>query len=400
MHGEVHRRHRRMMQPSFSRPSVATMIAPMVPLVDQVIDRWQAGRPLDMLAEMRTLSNWVSANLLFGHEDFAASLRVGGMIDHLVALDTKRRSWGMVDLNLPGTPYHRELKHAEILEKTMLELVEQKRRWKTAGEDVLSMLIRAADSGSGMSDKDVIAHSIALYGASFETTASALTWTMFLIAQHPRCAARLLDEVSEGLGDWPPDLQKLDSLPFLDAVVCESMRLLPPVPMTFRRVTRQLELEGVQLDEGNKVALSAFLTHRDPAVFPHPDRFDPSRWLASRPDPYEYIPFSAGPRLCLGAFFAMAELKLVVARVVQKYRLTVVPGAKIDGVIHLVLKPKKELPMLACPQDRAFGRSLVGGNIGQLVDLASAETDPYAASPQNGVAASGTVSTKTAAGVE
>ncbi len=379
MSGETHRRHRRLMRPSFSTTSVGSTIPSMAPLIDRIIDRWKIGETLDVLQEMRTLSNWVAAKVLFGSEDFEASLHVGSLIDRLASLDAKRRRWGMLEFNLPGTPYRRELQHAELLEKTMLDLIEQKRRSGSLGDDVLSLLIRAKDSGSGMSDSDLVAHSVALYGASFETTASAIAWTLFLVAQHPKFAIRLLDELNDGLDAWPPDPRKLEELPLLDAAVMESMRVLPPVPVTLRRVVGHVELEGVKLEPGNKIIFSQFPTHRDPEVFPEPERFDPSRWLRRRPDPYEYIPFSVGPRVCLGAFFAVTEIKLSVARILQKYRLTVVPGTKIDPVLDFVLKPQGGLPMTIHAQDRAFTRSPVTGNIGQAVDLVSPEIEPIAA---------------------
>jgi cytochrome P450 len=380
MYGKVHRRHRRMMQPSFATTRVTSMVEAMAPLVDDVIDRWRPGEPFDMLTEMRTLSNWIAAKVLFGNEDFSASVNIGRLIDRFAVLDTQRRKWGMVDLNLPGSPYYRGLRHAEVLEKAMIELIEHKRRTKSSSDDVLSVLIRAAEAGSGMSDNDLIAHSVGLYGASFETTASGLAWTMFLIAQHPGVAARLHDELSQHLPSWPPDPDKLETLPFLNGVVCESLRLMPPIPMTFRRVTRDVELQGVKLKPGHKVIVCEFLTHRDPTVFPNPNRFDPSRWIDFRPDPYEYLPFSVGLRVCLGAFFAMTELKLVVARVMQKYRLSVVPHARIDPDVHFVLKPRSGLPMFVTPQDHAFSRSPLRGTIGRFIDMASPEPEPVALS--------------------
>jgi cytochrome P450 len=387
MHGEVHRCHRRLMQPAFSRAAVASTIPLMAPLIDEIIDRWQVGEPLDMFDEMRTVANWVAANVLFGNEDFSASLNIGRMIDRWLVLDGETRKWGMIELDLPGTPYRRQLRHAEALEATIRQLIEAKRRTQSSSDDVLSMLIRAVDSGgSGMSDDDLIAHTISLYGASFETTASALAWTMFLIAQHPACAARLHDEVCAGAGDWPPDSRALEAMPFLDAVIYESMRLMAPVPVTFRRVTRPLDLGGVRLKSGDKVILSPFLTHREPDLFPNPKRFDPSRWLGSRPDPYHYIPFSGGPRPCVGASFAMIEMKLVVARVMQRYRMTVVPGARIDAAVHFTLKPWHGLPIVVHPQDRAFGRSPLTGNINELVDLVSAEREWHEGPERPGLA--------------
>jgi hypothetical protein len=181
-----------------------------------------------------------------------------------------------------------------------------------------------------MSDTDLVAHAVILYAASFETTANVLAWTLFLIAQHPDIAASLHDEIVERFADRPPDNQQIDDLPLLDGVVQESMRLLPPVPLTFRTPLYAVEIGGLLLRTGDKILLSQYLTHRDPDVFRQPNRFNPLRWFTIRPDPYEYLPFSAGPRICLGISFAQLELKLTIVRVMQRFRMNVVPGSPIE----------------------------------------------------------------------
>ena len=370
MRGDKHRTHRRLMQPPFLKPSVAGYTTVMAGLIDQIIDRWQPGEALDMYREMRTLSNWVAAHILFGNEDFAASIQIGKEIEEWLLLDVQaRNSLAMVDL--PGTAYARLLRQAERLERVMRSAIERNRRATSPSDNVLSILIRACDAHkSDMTETDLVAHAVILYAASFETTANVLAWTFFLIAQHPSIAADLHDEIAQGLKGWPPDSQKLDALPLLNGVVNESMRLLPPVPYTFRTPDETVDLGDFRLHAGDKVILSHYLTHRDPGIFPGPNRFDPKRWLKARPDPYEYIPFSAGPRLCLGISFALLELKLTVARVMQRFRFTVVPDATIDGVIQLTLRPRQGIPMPVHTQDRAFAAAPVKGNIHGMVDLA------------------------------
>jgi cytochrome P450 len=369
MHDEKHRAHRQLMQPPFLKSAVATYAGIMARLIDQVVDQWQSGAPLDMYRQMRTLSNWVASHILFGNEDFAASVQLGKTIERWLVLDARNRNtffW----LNVPGTAYRQLLKQAELLEKDMRAAIERNRRTKTPGSDVLSILIQAANRAEAeMTETDLVAHAVILYAASFETTANVLAWTMFLIAQHPSIAAGLHDEIREKFNDWPPDPNRLDALTLLDGVVRESLRLMPPVAYTFRTARREVELGGLPLRRGDRVILSHYLTHRDPHVFPQPNRFDPSRWLTLRPEPYQYIPFSAGPRLCLGHLFAMLELKLTVARVMQRFRMNVIPGSRIDGAIQLTLRPRQGIPMTVRPQDRAFAASPVTGNIHRMIDL-------------------------------
>ena len=123
------------------------------------------------------------------------------------------------------------------------------------------------------------------------------------------------------------------------------------------------------LRTGDKVLLSHFATHRDPHVFPRPERFDPKRWFSIQPDPYQYVAFSAGSRLCLGYSFAQLELKLAVARVMSRFSIGVQPGAVIDGVVQLTLRPAHGIPMVVSAQDRAFAAAPVTGNIHRMITM-------------------------------
>jgi cytochrome P450 len=369
MFGGQHRSHRRLMQPPLLKSAVDAYAPIMSGLIDQVMDRWQPGEPLDMYREMRTLSNWVAARLLFGNDDFAASIRLGETIERWLQLDAAARS-SLSLINLPGTLFRQALKQAEVLELAMHEAIERNRRTRTPGSDVLSLVIQASDTNpDGMREIDLVAHAVILYAASFETTANVLAWTLFLIAQHPRIAAALHGEIVDRFQDQPPDAARIDELPLLDGVIRESMRLLPPVPLTFRSPLHDSVLGGCPVHKGDKILLSHYLTHRDPNIFPEPNRFDPSRWFTIRPDAYEYIPFSAGPRLCLGISFAQLELKLTVARIMQRFRMSVVPDSSIDGIVRLTLRPKHGIPMTVHAQDRKFAAAPIVGNIGRMVDL-------------------------------
>lgn len=368
MHGDEHRRQRRIMQPPFSRAAVHSHVPAMARLIDHAIDQWPVGEPFDMTEEMLALANWVAASLLFGHDDFDRALEVCQLIREWVSLDVAVRTLKFRPA-LPGDSFRKLLRHAEVVERAMLGLIREKRAEAEPGSDVLSILVHATDTdGSKLSDADLTAHTVILHGAAFITTASALVWTMYLIAQHPGIAAALDAEVEATLGDWPPTIQQLGAMPLLEGVILESMRILPPVHHTYRTATAPTAVLGVPLNAGDRVILSAFATHRDPDVFPDPDRFDPARWVAgNRPGPYEYIPFSAGPRLCLGFAFAMQEMKMIVARVVQRYRLAVVEGSHIDAVYRLTFSPKGSVPMTIHPRDGAYRSAPVSGNIREFV---------------------------------
>jgi cytochrome P450 len=369
MYGAHQTADRRMMQPPFAKPMMATYVNAMSRLIDSVIDRWRDLERVDMYEEMRTLSNWVAAHLLFGSDDFRASRRFGEMIEQWLLLDSAARSRLSI-INLPGTTFSRLLRKAEDVERMMKAEIARKRDTAAANSDVLSILIDVSNRDpAALPEWRLIAHAVILYAASFETTANALAWTLFLIAQHPGVAAELHDEIDRAMTNWPPDYKALDELPLLDGVIKESMRLLPPVAYTFRTPMQGIEIDGLELGIKDKILLVHYLTHRDPAVFPDANRFDPKRWFAAKPDPYEYVAFSAGPRLCLGVSFAQLELKMTIARVMQRFRLTVAPDARIDAGVQLTLRPLNGLPMIVAPQDRNFTAAKITGNIHRAVDF-------------------------------
>jgi cytochrome P450 len=368
-HGEEHRTHRRLMQPPFLKPSAEAHAPVMAKLIDQVLDRWRPGEQVDMHREMLTLSNWVAANILFGNEDFDASIQLGKTIGKWLDLDARARRHS-IPLNFPGSRYRRLLRHADITEQEISATIQRVRNTKTDDSNVLSILIRAFDdSQSGMTLDDVKAHAVILYAASFETTANALAWTLFLLSQNRRALADLHIEIAGAAKDWPPDIQMIDTLPVLDGVIQESMRLLPPVAFTMRTATKPAELGGLSLRAGDKVVLSHFMTHRDPDVFPEPGRFNPARWASLRPSPYASIPFSAGPRRCLGYSFAALELKLAIFRIVQRFRVSMVPGSTVDAVVLLTLQPANGLPMMVDHHDGTFPAVSVKGNVHDFLDI-------------------------------
>ncbi|HEX4513467.1 MAG TPA: cytochrome P450, partial [Polyangiaceae bacterium] len=153
-------------------------------------------------------------------------------------------------------------------------------------------------------------------------------------------ARALGDEVARLHGAPPTEL------PLLDAVIKESLRLLPPVPIHPRVVAKDTELGGYHFPAGSELMLSIFHLHRDPDVFPTPDVFAPERWQTAKPSVYEYNPFSAGPRMCVGASFAMMELKIVLAMLLSKFRLELPAGSRVDARIAVTMSPPGGLEMI------------------------------------------------------
>src|SRR5438067_4295989 len=331
MNGPQHKQQRQLILPPFHKKAVAGYHDLTVELAQEVIGQWKPGRR-DVYADMRAVTLRIASAVLFGHEASDA-YRIG----HLLEVWARRNFSGPVwffPVNIPGTPYHRLLKHAERVEREILALVEKRRRDSSDRTDVLSLLIQARDDENrGMTDTELVGQATILFGASFETTASTLTWTVFLLAQHPTIMAELMDEFDHVLGGSAPTRDQLAQLSFLDRVIKESMRILPPVPFTIRAAEDDaIPVGPLTLSHGTRVICSHFLTHHLPDLYPDPELFRPDRWRDIDPTQYEYMPFSAGPRACVGAMFATQVLKISLAIMLQHFRFPLLPAARIAPV--------------------------------------------------------------------
>lgn len=276
--------------------------------------------------------------------------------------------WLAVPINVPGTPYSRVLRLAEQLEACIRSFIVQKRAQKDS-TDVLAALIQAHDDdGAKLSDDELVSHAFGLFAAGYKTTAHALTWTIFLLDQHPRVCADLLDELDGTLHGNAPTSEQLSHLPLLDSVLKESLRLLPPAILGMRTTSTPCELGGFALPKGAQVIYSELVTQRLPELYAEPSRFKPERWATLDRSAYEYLPFSAGPHRCIGAGFALQQMQVGLATLLQRYRLSVREGANITP--NLTMSPAHGMPMRIFPQDRQFQRVPVRGNIHRLIDLA------------------------------
>jgi cytochrome P450 len=259
------------------------------------------------------------------------------------------------------------------LDEEMRKIITRKRTADTDEGDVLSMLLQArdAESGVGLSEDELLGHVSVIFAAGHETSANALTWTLFLLSQHPEVAADLLDELESVLQGEAPSIEQLQQLPLLERVIKESMRVLPPVPWNGRVTSKPTELGGYALPQGTEVFVSIYQTHHMPELYPNPEAFNPQRWETIEPTPYEYNPFSAGQRLCIGAAFAMMEIKIVLAMLLQRYRLQLLPQLRIDRFGLIIMAPKYGMPMVVHQQDRQFALGVGGvrGNVREMVNL-------------------------------
>lgn len=371
INGVKHRQHRKLMQPPFAKIAVASYVPTITRLIDQVLDRWVMDKPFNMYDETTKIANWIAAHILFDHEDFDRSTQTCELITRWIDLDVKARKLPIA-FDIPGTAGARLLRHAEIVEEAMHELINEKRKETEPNKDVLSVLVHAARAEKAdLTDVDLAAHAVILHAAAFVTTATALSWAMYLIAQNPKFSSEPNEEIKSNITNWPPEASQVDRLPLLDGLIRESQRLLPPVHHVIRTATSETELFGLEMQSRDRAVVSAFMTHRDPEIFENPSQFDPKRWLDNKPGPFQFIPFSAGPRLCLGYQFVMLEMKLVVFRAMQRFKINVLDNTHLDANVQLTLRPAAGLPMVVSNPDGSFKSTRVTGNINELVQCES-----------------------------
>lgn len=372
VNGDEHRRQRKLIAPAFYNVQVATYRDDMVQATRQVLDAWPVGEVRNVARDMQYLAKTIASRALFG-EDLveqgdAITSSVQGAL-HLLSNPLAR----LLPFNLPGLPYRRLLAATQLGREQTQALI-ARRRAAGIGKDMFSLLLRARDEAGGLSEEELIGHAGVLFAAGHETSANALTWTLLLLSQYPDVTADLCDELRGELKGEPPTVEQLDRLPLLDHVVKESLRIIPPVPWNGRLVADETELGGHPLPAGCEVMASLYHTHHMPELFPEPESFRPRRWETIHPTGYEYNPFSAGPRICIGAGFALLEIRLVLSMLLQRFRLEYVPRQRLDRRGTIVLTPSAGLTMRIHPADGRFHQGVghVTGNVREMVTLPTA----------------------------
>jgi cytochrome P450 len=257
-------------------------------------------------------------------------------------------------LLLIPTPRNLRFRRARAeLDRVVLGIIEQRRR-HGGGDDLLAMLMEArdAETGEGMSDRQLRDEIMTFVLAGHETTAVTLAWACLLLAQHADVADALRREVSSVLNGRVPALTDLPGLALTRRVIDETLRLYPPVAGISRETYAPDEIAGYSVPAKSGVMMSAYVTHRHPAFWREPERFDPDRFTpensATRPR-FAYFPFGGGPRLCIGNEFALMEGQILLAMIAQRYRVEVASDHTVQHEIRITLRPQQPMRMVVKP---------------------------------------------------
>jgi cytochrome P450 len=241
-----------------------------------------------------------------------------------------------------------------FFEETVNALIDARKELLTRGEpaprDLLTLLLEAADpeTGKGLSDIEVRTNIVTFIGAAHETTANALSWSIYLLSQDERARSLVERELDEVLGEGPLEPHHLEKLVYTRAVIDEAVRLYPPAPYMSRSAIQDDRIGELEIPAGSMVVIAPYVLHRHKKLWDQPDLFRPERFLPenrSRIDRFAYLPFGAGPRVCIGASFSLQEAVIVLATIARSMRLDLVEGHEVTPVQRITLRPRGGLPM-------------------------------------------------------
>jgi cytochrome P450 len=354
--GALWRQQRKLLQPAFHHAQLVTYGAEMVRHALRMSDTFANGSVLEVDAEMAKLTLGIVVQSLFGADVTGQAEELGRlMIAVLDAANQRLNSVLRTPAWVPTARNRREKRALAAFDEMLYALIVSRRASREPRHDLLSMLLAAVDEDSGlrMSDRQLRDEMMTLFLAGHETTAMALTWTWYLLSQHPEVEARLVDELGRVLQGRAPTTADLANLPYTEMVVREAMRLYPPAPGVAREPIEDVEIGGYVVPKGSLVTVNIYALHRDARFFDVPGRFDPERFARGWEDRMPrgaYLPFGGGPRVCIGNGFAMMEARLILATVAQRWRLSLEPGQDVTPVQLVTVRPKNGLRMRVEPR--------------------------------------------------
>ncbi len=352
--GETWLRQRRLVQPAFHRQRVAGYGDVMTAFTERHVASWKDRDVIEAHAEMMALTQAIVGKTLFD-ADVSGDAHEASEAARVLAEDFGARlsSFRLVPNWLPTPRNLRSRRAIRRLDAIVHRIIAERRSSPEDRGDLLSMLVHAqdADDGTRMTGQQVRDEAMTMYMAGHETTAVALSWTWYLLAQHPEAEARLADELGGVLGDRAPSVTDLPRLKYAGMVVTESMRLYPPAYGIGRQAVRATEIAGHAIAPKDILIAPTWTVHRDRRWFEEPEAFRPERWegdLAQRLPRFAYFPFGGGPRQCIGNSFAQMEAVLLLATIAQRFRLSLISGQRITPTPYVTLRPEPGIRMLVC----------------------------------------------------
>jgi cytochrome P450 len=346
--GEYHDRAREIMLPVFHRERIGAAADVMSDEAERALDGLRPGMQVDLYDWTRHVTMRVAMRALFGLDPDRAGVDVAATFER--GLSFYEREYWLQVLRGPGSPFSRLRRVRRTLDGIILGEIARRRREGDAGEDILGLLVEAEDTeGNRFTDDQVRDQALTLLFAGHDTTTSTVSFLFYELARHPEWAERLADERDRVAGDEAPDAAQLFSeMPDLDMAVQETLRLYPPAWIGPRRSNTEFEFGGYRIPAELPVNYSSWASHRLPDVFADPHAFRPERFAPEEKAKLPkgaYVPFGAGPRICIGMRFGELEIRAIAAAILRRFRLGLEPGRAMRIRQMPTLSPRGGLPM-------------------------------------------------------
>ncbi len=347
--GDFWRRQRRLVQPAFHRSRIAAYGEIMVAYAQEMVAGWQDGTTRDIHADMMALTVRIVAKTLLNTDAAGVQIAAHGLENLMQSFEEARTPPVIMPTWVPTRANRRMRSTRAELDELIYGIIAEHRASGEDRGDLISMLLAARDEeGQGMPIKQVRDEALTIFLAGHETTANALSWTWYLLSQHPEVEACLLDELGSVLGGRAPQVADLPHLRYTEMVLTESMRLYPPAWAVGREPVEDVQLGSYSIKKGTNVILPQWVVHRSARFYADPQAFKPERGagdLAKRLPRFAYFPFGGGPRVCIGNSFALMEGTLLLATIVQAYHLALAPDARVVLWPSITLRPRYGLRM-------------------------------------------------------
>ena len=349
--GEVWKRQRRLAQPAFHRHRINAYAETMAEYAERMILTWREGEVRDIHRDMMRLTLEIVVKTLFNADVSADADKVGRVLSRIVTPFAGQATikW-ILDNRLPTITHRRFNEDAREIDMIVYRIIDERRRSGRDEGDLLSMLLKAQDEdGSYMSDKQLRDEVMTIFLAGHETTALTLSWAWYLLAQNRNVEENFHAELTEILGGRLPRMGDISRLPYTEKIAKESMRLYPPAYALGREAVKESEIGGFRVPAGAQVFMFQWATQRDARFFEQPQRFWPERWtqdFSNSLPKYAYFPFGGGPRLCIGNYFAMMEVVLLLATIGQRFKFSLLPDHPVSLMPAMSLRPRDGIKVL------------------------------------------------------
>ena len=372
MNGPRHDDHRSALLPFFHKKIITRYHDACIRVTERKMASWEVGATVDMRAEMERLAMWLVTAPVLGLDPEIEGEAIGRQLERTMKY-VMNPFVLMLPYDLPGIPFHTLLRHATEMERIVKDVITWKKAEGLKGDDLLSIMIRMHEEDpERLNANELIGHTITMFRGGYNPNGMALYWTIFLLSQHPQAMQKVQEELDQVLGGENPTTESIEKLPYLEGAIKEAMRLFPAGTWTGRLAMKDFRMDSHFLPKGTWIVMSPYITHRMPELFPRPYKFLPERWLSEYHSAYEFMPFSAGPRYCIGTSLGMMQLKIALAILLRKYSFSF-EATTVDCTGFNSIRPKNGLPMTVHERGHAYIAKAFKGNIHAIVDFGESE---------------------------